>query len=173
MFFNTGKTFFYYGAIFQIFCILAVLFQTIFMLQFIKQCLLLLVFLFFVSNIFSQEDSTKKKKDLPYILFEKITHDFGTLEYGSDATYEFVFKNVGRQPLIIMNCQSSCGCTVPDCPKDPIKKNEVGKIKVKYNTTNIGSFSKTITIQSNALNNPVVLTVKGKVKSKDESKTNP
>ncbi|MCX7862765.1 MAG: DUF1573 domain-containing protein [Bacteroidales bacterium] len=121
---------------------------------------------------FSQSDSIKKKH-LPYILFEKTIHDFGTLDYGSDATYEFVFKNTGKQPLIISNCQSSCGCTVPDCPKDPIKKNGIGKIRVRYNTTNVGAFSKTITITSNALNNPVVLTIKGKVKSKEESKPNP
>jgi hypothetical protein len=110
---------------------------------------------------------------MPYILFEKTTHDFGTLEYGSDATYEFVFKNAGKQPLIINNCQSSCGCTVPDCPKDPVMKGKTGKITVRYNTTNVGAFTKTITISSNAQNTPLVLTIKGRVKSKEESKPNP
>ncbi len=133
----------------------------------------LLGLVFFCLSSYTQEDSIVKKRHLPYILFEKTTHDFGTLEYGSDATYEFTFKNAGKQPLIITNCKSSCGCTVPDCPKEPIKKNHRGKIIVKYNTTTVGSFAKTITIQSNALNNPVILTIKGKVKPKEESKSNP
>lgn len=132
--------------------------------------LLLIVFAHF--SLFSQSDSLRKK-NLPYILFEKTTYDFGTLEYGSDATYEFVFKNAGKQPLIINNCQSSCGCTVPDCPKDPVMKGKTGKITVRYNTTNVGAFTKTITISSNAQNSPVVLTIKGRVKSKEESKPNP
>jgi len=134
-----------------------------------KVIILLATFFFIVLSSYCQHDTTIKKKHQPYLLFEKNTHDFGTLNYGSDATYNFKFKNAGKQPLILTNCQSSCGCTVPDCPKEPIKKNATGKIKIRYNTNNAGAFSKTITIHSNAMNNPVVLTVKGKVKSKEES----
>ncbi len=131
---------------------------------------LFLILLFSTQFSFSQSDSLQKKKDLPYILFEKTTHDLGKLDFGSEVVYEFVFKNVGKQPLIIFNCQSSCDCTVSDCPKDPIKRNETGKVKVKYKATSSGYFSKSITVQSNALNNVVVLIIKGKVK--DENKLN-
>lgn len=119
----------------------------------------------------AQQDTAIKKNNLPYILFKKTTHDYGTLEYGSDATYYFEFKNVGKKPLVITRCEPSCGCTVADWTKAPIKKNEKGFIKVRYNTTLIGPFAKTITVISNAQNSPVVLTVKGRVKKVED--TNP
>jgi len=118
----------------------------------------------------AQQDTVIKKKHLPYLLFEKTIHDYGTLEYGSDATYYFEFVNAGKTPLVITKCEPSCGCTVADWSKEPIKKNGKGTIKVRYNTTLAGSFAKTITVVSNAQNSPVILTIQGKVKkAKEES----
>ncbi len=88
----------------------------------------------------------------------------GTLDYGSEAIAEFNFINTGKAPLIIHRCEPSCGCTVADWPKNPITKKQRSSIKVQYNTTNVGSFAKTITVYSNAQNSPVILTIKGKVK---------
>ncbi|MEZ5067478.1 MAG: DUF1573 domain-containing protein [Bacteroidia bacterium] len=35
-----------------------------------------------------------------------------------------------KEPLIITSAQGSCGCTVPEWPKEPIKKGETtGKIR--------------------------------------------
>ena len=75
----------------------------------------------------------------------------------------FVFKNTGKEPLILKNVRSSCGCTVPEWPKEPIKRGSKGTIKVSYNTRITGSFSKSITVYSNAEGEPVVLKIKGKV----------
>jgi hypothetical protein len=97
------------------------------------------------------------------IEFEESVHDFGTLPYNGDGTYEFVFKNTGNVPLVLKNVRSSCGCTVPEWPKDPINKGEKGKIKVSYNTRIPGTFSKSISVFSNAGNKPVILTIKGKI----------
>lgn len=118
-------------------------------------------------NLNAQQDSVVKKKHRPYILFDKTIYDFGTLEYGSEATYFFKFINVGKMPLVITKCEPSCGCTVADWSKEPIKKNEKGMIKVRYNTTIVGSFTKTIKVISNAQNSPVILTIQGKVKKKE------
>jgi len=128
-----------------------------------------LLVLFLLSNFLgnAQQDSVVKRKHMPYMLFEKTIYDFGTIEYGNDATYYFEFINAGKTPLIITRCEPSCGCTVADWPKEPIKKNEKGKIKVRYNTTLNGAFAKTITVVSNAQNSPVVLTIQGKVKKKE------
>lgn len=115
----------------------------------------------------AQQDSVIKKKHMPYMLFEKTIYDFGTLEYGSEATYFFKFINTGKMPLVITKCEPSCGCTVADWSKEPIKKNEKGIIKVRYNTTLVGAFAKTITVVSNAQNSPVILTIQGKVKKKE------
>jgi hypothetical protein len=129
--------------------------------------------LFLGTNLFSQQDSISKNRHKPYILFENTTHDYGTLENGSDGTCIFTFKNAGKSPLIISNCQPSCGCTVADWTKEPIKKNQSGTIKVRYNTTLAGSFQKNITVNSNAMNSPVVIYIKGAVKKAEEKKTNP
>lgn len=99
----------------------------------------------------------------PEISFEVTTHDFGTIQKGDDCTYEFKFKNTGKEPLILANCQASCGCTTPACPKEPIGPGSSGSIKVKYDSNRVGVFNKTVTITSNAKNTPITLIIKGKV----------
>ncbi len=77
----------------------------------------------------------------------------------------FEFKNTGDAPLIITNVQSSCGCTVPTKPTEPILPGKTGKIDVKYNM-NTGPIRKTITVESNAVNyegGKVPLKIKGTV----------
>jgi hypothetical protein len=102
------------------------------------------------------------------IQFESTEHDFGTIPYKGDGTFEFVFKNTGKEPLVLKNVRSSCGCTVPEWPKDPIKKGNKGKIKVSYNTRITGTFSKSISVFSNADEKPVILVIKGKVEEDDK-----
>jgi archaellum component FlaG (FlaF/FlaG flagellin family) len=98
------------------------------------------------------------------ITFEKDIHDFGTIEYGGNGTYEFKFKNTGKEPLIISNAKGSCGCTVPTYPKDtPIKPGEANIIKVTYDTKRSGAFTKTVTINSNAKTAEKIITIKGTV----------
>jgi hypothetical protein len=125
------------------------------------------------SQTMTAKDSLKAKKNAPFLLMESTEHDFGTIPYNGDGSCEFKFKNTGKSPLIISNCQASCGCTVPEWPKDPIVKNGTGGIKVKYNTTRVGPFQKTVTIQSNSSNSPVVITIKGTVEKQQEEKTVP
>lgn len=97
------------------------------------------------------------------IKFDKMVHDYGTVEKGSDGSSTFSFINKGNKPLIITNVRASCGCTVPEWPKKPIAPGMGAEIKVKYNTNIAGNFNKTITVISNAVNSPVVLRVKGMV----------
>jgi len=95
-----------------------------------------------------------------------LEHDFGTIPFEGNGTYEFVFKNTGKEPIIITNVQSSCGCTVPTYPKEPINASKTGNISVSYDTKREGSFTKTITVYSNAKDSPIVLKIKGEVKQK-------
>jgi hypothetical protein len=97
------------------------------------------------------------------IVFEKTTHDYGTIGQGADGNCEFKFTNTGQAPLILSNVAASCGCTVPDWPHEPIVPGTSGSIKVKYNTALLGVFNKSITVNSNAAANPVVLQIKGDV----------
>ena len=86
------------------------------------------------------------------IRFEKLTHDFGTFPDSSPkVTCVFNFTNVGTLPLVINQAIASCGCTVPEYPKTPIKPGEKGQIKVTYNGTGKfpGHFKKSITVRTN------------------------
>jgi len=101
---------------------------------------------------------------------EDLTFDFGKIKQNSEGVHEFEFKNTGKDPLIITNVKSSCGCTVPTYPNAPVKKGDKGVISVKYDTKRIGVFNKTITVYSNAKNSPIKLMIKGEVY--EEASTN-
>ncbi len=107
------------------------------------------------------------------ISFETDMHDFGTIKQGANGTYEFKFKNTGKEPLIISNARGSCGCTVPEWSKDPIKPGDSGVIKTTYDTKRIGAFTKTVTISSNAKTATKVLTIKGMVEAPEKEQTMP
>jgi hypothetical protein len=113
----------------------------------------------------NQNQNKKNDKKLPAITFKETEFDFGTINYGASGTHEFQFKNTGKEPLIVSNVGTSCGCTVPDWTKDPVNKNKTGVITATYDTKRIGPFTKTLTVTSNAKNTPVTLTIKGTVKA--------
>lgn len=112
----------------------------------------LIVILFLSISVNSQE-----------FKFEKEIIDYGKIDKGSNGERVFVFTNVGDAPLIIKNIQSSCGCTIPKKPKEPIMPGQKGEIKVSYDTKRVGGFSKMITIYSNAKNARKVIKIKGYV----------
>ncbi len=68
------------------------------------------------------------------IEFEETTYDFGTIKQGEKASHIFKFRNTGNEPLIISNAKATCGCTVPNWPKDPIPPGETGEIEVVFNS---------------------------------------
>lgn len=104
----------------------------------------------------------------PSISLDKEVHDYGTIEQGADGGCEFTVTNDGTEPLIISRCKGSCGCTVPKCEKDPIMPGENSKITVRYDTKRIGPINKSVTITSNAANEPTkVIRIKGKVEAAD------
>jgi hypothetical protein len=130
-----------------------------------KALALILVAILTVSVSCSQSTraDTKVDKKAPFIKFEYLEYDYGDIIQGDDGMCEFVFKNTGKNPLVLSNVRPSCGCTVPKWSKEPIKGGGESTIKVKYNTGRAGSFSKSITVYSNAVNSPVVLKIKGNV----------
>jgi hypothetical protein len=93
--------------------------------------------------------------------FESETIDYGKIDKGANGERIFTFSNIGDQPIIIKNIQSSCGCTVPKKPEKPIMPGEKGEIKVSYDTNRVGGFSKSITIFSNATEAAKVIRIKG------------
>lgn len=105
----------------------------------------------------------------PEIAFEKTVHDYGVVVQGGDGACEFKFTNTGKEPLIISKPISSCGCTVPTWPQEPILPGKSDVIKVTYNTNTVGPINKTVTIYSNAKTNRVVLSIKGQVVAKPQA----
>lgn len=89
--------------------------------------------------------------------------DYGEIQKGADGLRTFVFTNVGDAPLDISRVSSSCGCTVPKKPENPILPGETGEIQVKYDTGIVGPIRKTITVYSNADVPAKSLKIKGKV----------
>ncbi len=100
------------------------------------------------------------------IKLDKLTHDYGNIKQGENGECEFKFINNGKEPLVITNCQGSCGCTVPVCPKEPILPGKSGVIKVKYDTQRVGGIYKTVTVNSNAKSGTQTLTIKGSIEAK-------
>lgn len=107
----------------------------------------------------------------PAIKFGESTHDYGTIKQGDNGIYNFEFENVGDKPFVLNYVRSSCGCTVPQWPKEEIKPGEKGQIKVSYDTKRIGTFNKSITVYSTASETPVVLHIKGTVEPKPAEET--
>lgn len=115
--------------------------------------------LFFIA-IFSVSSAQNAAK----IVFENEIHDFGELPEGPRVRTEFVFKNTGKEPLLITNAKGSCGCTVPEWPKEPIMPGKKAVIKVEFNTAGRpGPFIKTVTITSNTEVANTVLKIRGTV----------
>ncbi|MCQ2287333.1 MAG: DUF1573 domain-containing protein [Bacteroidales bacterium] len=100
----------------------------------------------------------------PKIVFEENVFNFDTIVQNCDGTHVFHFSNQGSVPLVISSAFSSCGCVVPEWPKEPISPNGQGEIKVKYNTSKTGHFTKVIVVKSNDPASPkTILRINGVV----------
>lgn len=136
-----------------------------------KKISLIFAFLVFVVYASSAQTSVTKtnepKASGPEITFDNLEHDYGTITQGANGDCVFNFKNTGNEPLILSDVRKSCGCTTPTWSKEPILPGQNGAINVGYNTNNVGTFSKTITVISNATNATLTLIIKGTVNAKE------
>jgi hypothetical protein len=134
-----------------------------------KKLLSVFVFVFAVAAIGTAQSApaaTTKTASGPVIKFDKYTIDYGTVDYNADPFRTFKFTNVGNEALVIKSARSSCGCTVPEWPKEPIPPGGTGELKVRYATDRPGPINKSITVTTNAESADVVLNITGTVKSK-------
>ena len=112
-------------------------------------------------------------KAVPVMSFEKSEHDFGTIEQGTPQETLFKFTNTGNAPLIITDAKSSCGCTVPNPPKDPIAPGESGELKVNFNGSGQNQVTKTITVTANTEKGSEILRIKAFVNPKGAAPLGP
>lgn len=102
-----------------------------------KKYAILAVLVLFASAAFAQEAKPQApviKADGPVLTLETNTHDFGDIYQGDVVEHTFKFTNTGNQPLLITNIQTSCGCTTPQWPRDPIMPGAKGELKVGFNS---------------------------------------
>lgn len=125
-----------------------------------KSTFLIVLFGFFSSMTFGQNGAKIEFKA------PNNTIDYGKVYRGEDnGSRVFEFTNTGNAPLVISDVKSTCGCTVPSKPKEPIMPGKTGEIEVKYNMA-LGPISKSVTVETNAVNyenGVVILKIKGEV----------
>ena len=128
-----------------------------------KNVFILAAMLLAVFSMNAQEKAAK-------LVFAESTHDFGTIkEEDGSVSYDFELTNPGEAPLIISRVATSCGCTTPVWPKEPIAPGAKSTIKATYDPKGRpGPFSKTITVFSNAATSGIVLTIRGQVEPREK-----
>ena len=126
------------------------------------------------NNVESATDRDAEQKNLPVMSFDKKEHDFGTIERGTPQETTFSFTNTGNAPLIITDAKSSCGCTVPEYPRNtPIAPGETGQMLVKFNGSGQNQVTKTITVTANTEKGTELLRIKAFVNPKDAAPAGP
>jgi len=143
-----------------------------------KHCIALLLFSVFAVSVATAQfkdvpkvekptlvdDVENVKPDTgPFMEFERMDVDYGTIAHNSEPLRKLPFTNTGTEPLVIKNARGSCGCTVPLWPKEPILPGQTEYIEIRYATNRVGAFSKKVTLTTNEAQPTHVLKVHGKV----------
>ncbi|MEO0570897.1 MAG: DUF1573 domain-containing protein [Bacteroidota bacterium] len=125
-------------------------------------------------NVTNASERDEVSKKLPVMDFEKQEHDFGNIIQGTPQETVFTFTNSGDAPLIITDARSSCGCTVPQYPKNtPIAPGDTGELVVKFNGSGKNQVTKTVTVTANTEKGSELLRIKAFVTPKDQAPAGP
>jgi len=134
----------------------------------------LLLFIALITNACSSSNSSEGKSNVdkataPVMTFAKESHDFGQVNEGDKVVFDFFFTNTGKSALIISNATATCGCTVPEYPKQPLAPGKTGIIHVVFNSTGkSGMQNKIITLTTNTFKGNEELHLVGNVKPKNK-----
>ncbi len=115
----------------------------------------------------------EKPQNGPKLTFLEKTHDFGDIVQGDVVEHIFNFENTGNEPLILADVHTTCGCTAPSWPREPILPGKTGSVTVKFNSRGkIGVQHKVITISSNAINQRERISIETNVLMEQQSGSN-
>ena len=134
----------------------------------------LLLFIALITSACSSSNSSEAtanvdKATAPIMTFAKESHDFGQVNEGDKVVFDFFFTNTGKSALIISNATATCGCTVPEYPKQPLAPGKTGIIHVVFNSTGkSGMQNKIITLTTNTFKGNEELHLVGNVKPKNK-----
>ncbi len=125
-------------------------------------------------NLETASERDVAAKNLPVMSSEKSEHDFGSIIQGTPQETIFKFTNTGNAPLIITDARSSCGCTVPQYPKNtPIAPGDTGELVVKFNGSGKNQVTKTVTVTANTEKGSELLRIKAFVTPKEQAPAGP
>ena len=124
---------------------------------------LMLTMIFGIQLMVAQDQPVEKATKT--YAWNETTHDFGKIAQNDPASVTFTVKNDGIAPLLITAARSSCGCTVAEYTKEPIKPGESGIVKATYNSARVGGFTKTVTVVFDGIDVGETLTIKGEVEA--------
>lgn len=124
-----------------------------------------------VNNPITASSDSGSVKDLPSIKFAEMEYKFGTIKQNDVIKHAFKFTNTGNSDLIISDASGSCGCTIPDYPKAPIKPGAEGVINVTFDSKGKhGDQHKTVTVIANTIPNKTIITLIGMVTTPEDKK---
>ena len=127
-----------------------------------------------VTNPATAENPNAENVNATEITFDENMFDFGTIKEGELVNHKFKFKNTGKNPLLITNASASCGCTVPNWPKEPIAPGQGGEIDVTFNSEGKPNHAeKSVTVVANTTPTNTMLLIKGEVTPANASPTTP
>jgi hypothetical protein len=129
-----------------------------------KILLACLLFSLCLSRGFAQKDGSQKPLSKADIQFREKQFDFSDIVQGDKVSKKFSFRNAGTEPLMILNVQTTCGCTATDWPKQPIPPGDSSSLMVTFNSAKkIGRINKIVTIYTNGLRPEERLKITGNV----------
>jgi hypothetical protein len=130
------------------------------------------IILLSVTMLTCRQAGEKKANGDAVITFTETKYNYGEIPFQGDGDCEFTFRNTGITPLVLTHVKSTCGCTIPEWPSEPIKPGEQGIIRVSYDTQRVGNFNKSVYVYSNASNGVQQLYITGRVNSFDQESVN-
>lgn len=120
-------------------------------------------------NVATETAATAPQKKADAVVkFTELKYDFGKIKQGVPVTHDFVFSNVGSQPVVIESANASCGCTTPTWPKTPVMKNKTEKVSAGFNAANLNTFEKSIFVKVAGYDLPIELKITGEVLSSED-----
>lgn len=124
-------------------------------------------------NVAAAAERDAQNAEFPVMTFEEKEFDFGEIAQGTPVEHVFTFTNTGKAPLVIVDAKSSCGCTVPQYPREPVAPGDTGELLVKFNGSGKNQVSKTVTITANTEAGKETLKIMAFVKAPEASGGSP
>jgi len=123
-----------------------------------------ILFLLLTSAAFCQEvDTLWVSNSNKKVAINTMIKDFGIVNQGDKATFKFELINLDSVPLVVWHVTASCGCTSPAWSDKPVKKGNTAAVKVKYDSSEIGVFNKSVMVYTNFDDKPIKLYIRGTV----------